>query len=154
MLRRRRHPELIAGTRPAGTTWSGTWSEWGYRVREQTGQPPVLEQAGVAVSYCTPAAAALPDDPAVSSTPSIALVACALTGRISRQTQAWFDGLWRLGCGPGRQEAVEIRRELADAYPDRYRPDLATSLRVLADVLDSLGSTTGAEAARHDANLG
>ena len=40
--------------------------------------PPVPEQAGVAVSYCTPAAAALPDDPAVSSRPSTAPVACAL----------------------------------------------------------------------------
>jgi hypothetical protein len=52
------------------------------------------------------------------------------------------------------QEAVEIRRELAAAYPDRYRPDLARSLRVLANALDSLGSTAEAEAARHEANLG
>ena len=52
------------------------------------------------------------------------------------------------------QEAVEIRRELAAAYPDRYRPDLAASLRVLANALDSLGSTAEAEAARHEANLG
>jgi hypothetical protein len=48
---------------------------------------------------------------------------------------------------------VEIRRELAAAYPDRYRPDLATSLRVLALALDGLGRTAEAETARRDADL-
>jgi hypothetical protein len=55
---------------------------------------------------------------------------------------------------PPAQDAVEIRRELAAAYPDRYRPDVARSLRVLANALDSLGRTAEAEAARHEADLG
>jgi uncharacterized protein HemY len=47
--------------------------------------------------------------------------------------------------------ATEIRRELAAAYPDRYRPDLARSLRVLAHALDDLGRTAEAEAVRREA---
>jgi len=52
---------------------------------------------------------------------------------------------------PAEQEAVAIRRELAGAYPDRYRPDLARSLRVLAVVLDQLERTAEADAARAEA---
>jgi Tetratricopeptide repeat len=51
------------------------------------------------------------------------------------------------------QEAAGIRRELAAAYPDRYRPELAVSLRILASALDSVGRTPEAEAVRHEANL-
>ena len=36
---------------------------------------------------------------------------------------------------PVEQEAVAIRRELAQANPDRYRPDLAQSLNNLAGTL-------------------
>jgi hypothetical protein len=54
------------------------------------------------------------------------------------------------GGGLGFQ-AVAIYRELAAAYPDRYRPDLATSLRVLARVLESLGQIAEAGKARSEA---
>ena len=37
------------------------------------------------------------------------------------------------------QEAVAIQRELAAAYPDRYRPDLATSLSNLGVTFSELG---------------
>jgi tetratricopeptide (TPR) repeat protein len=40
---------------------------------------------------------------------------------------------------PPAQEAVEIRRELAAANPDRYRPDLAASLSNLGVWLSALG---------------
>jgi tetratricopeptide (TPR) repeat protein len=40
---------------------------------------------------------------------------------------------------PPAQEAVEIRRELAAAYPDRYRPDLAASLSNLGVWFSELG---------------
>ncbi len=40
---------------------------------------------------------------------------------------------------PPAQEAVAIRRELAAAYPDRYRPGLATSLDNLGNRLSALG---------------
>jgi tetratricopeptide (TPR) repeat protein len=49
------------------------------------------------------------------------------------------------------EEAVAIRRELAAAYPDRYRPDLADSLVVLGDVLEGLNRTTEAERVRREA---
>jgi hypothetical protein len=50
------------------------------------------------------------------------------------------------------EEAVAIRRELAAANPDRYRPDLARSLRVLSQALEKLGRTAEASAARREAN--
>jgi tetratricopeptide (TPR) repeat protein len=40
---------------------------------------------------------------------------------------------------PAEQEAVEIRRELAAAYPDRYRRDLAASLSNLGADVSELG---------------
>ena len=40
---------------------------------------------------------------------------------------------------PVTDEAVAIRRELAAASPDRYRPDLATSLTRLSGILADLG---------------
>ena len=40
---------------------------------------------------------------------------------------------------PATQEGVEIYRELADAYPDRYRPDLAASMSNLGIRLSELG---------------
>jgi hypothetical protein len=40
---------------------------------------------------------------------------------------------------PPAQEAVEIRRELAASYPDRYRPDLAGSLSNLGNRFSELG---------------
>ena len=40
---------------------------------------------------------------------------------------------------PPAQEAVAIRRELAAAMPDRYRPDLAASLGFLGGVFSELG---------------
>ena len=52
---------------------------------------------------------------------------------------------------PVTEEAVVIWRELAEAYPDRYRPDLARSLRVLAHALDGLGRTAEAETVRREA---
>ena len=41
---------------------------------------------------------------------------------------------------PVTKEAVAIRRELADASPDRYRPDLAQSLDNLGYVLSDWGA--------------
>jgi tetratricopeptide repeat protein len=52
---------------------------------------------------------------------------------------------------PVTEESVAIRRELAAASPDRYRPDLAGSLSGLAGVLASLGRTADAEKIRRDA---
>jgi hypothetical protein len=52
---------------------------------------------------------------------------------------------------PVTEEAVTIRRELAAASPDRYRPDLVRSLNNLADVLAALGQHAGADAARNEA---
>ena len=58
-----------------------------------------------------------------------------------------------LGAGPpGRraarhEEAVAIRRELAAALPDRYRPDLARSLSNLSEILARLGLREEAAAA-------
>jgi len=50
------------------------------------------------------------------------------------------------------EEAVAIFRELAAALPDRYRPDPATSLSALGDVLPALGrAKRDAEAVRHEA---
>jgi tetratricopeptide (TPR) repeat protein len=54
---------------------------------------------------------------------------------------------------PVAEEAVAIRGKLAAAYPDRYRPGVARSLRVLARALDALGRPEEAEAARHEADL-
>jgi len=47
------------------------------------------------------------------------------------------------------QEAVEIRRELAAACPDRYRPALARSLDNLGNRFSELGRPAE-EAAAHD----
>lgn len=56
------------------------------------------------------------------------------------------------GLGSGeRQEAVAMYRKLAQADPDRYRPDLAASLGVLADSLDLLGRGGDGSAARSEA---
>ena len=52
---------------------------------------------------------------------------------------------------PVTQEAVAIRRELAAASPDRYRPDLARSLTNLAEALMALDRTADANAARDEA---
>ena len=49
---------------------------------------------------------------------------------------------------PATQEAVTIRRELAAANPDRYRPDLAGSLSNLGVRFSELGRPADAEAAR------
>ena len=49
------------------------------------------------------------------------------------------------------EEAVAMFRELAATDPDRYRPDLANSLRLLADVLEALGQEAEAEAVRREA---
>jgi hypothetical protein len=40
---------------------------------------------------------------------------------------------------PVTEEAVAIRRELVQANPDRYRPDLATSLTNLGEIFSQLG---------------
>jgi len=50
-------------------------------------------------------------------------------------------------------EAVATRRELAAAMPERYRLDLACSLRRMADIYENLGQVAdadpiGAEAAQ------
>ena len=52
---------------------------------------------------------------------------------------------------PATEEAVAMYRELAEANPGRYRPDLAWSLRVLADTLDVLGRRDDASRARSEA---
>jgi hypothetical protein len=49
------------------------------------------------------------------------------------------------------EEAVAMYRELAEADPGKYRPDLAASLRVLADSLDLLGRGGDGAAARSEA---
>jgi hypothetical protein len=49
------------------------------------------------------------------------------------------------------REAVTMYRELAQADPDRYRPDLAASPGVLADSLDLLGRGGNRSAARSKA---
>lgn len=49
------------------------------------------------------------------------------------------------------QEAVDIRRALAAARPDAFRPDLAISLWVLADCLDENGDLPGGMAANAEA---
>ena len=49
------------------------------------------------------------------------------------------------------QEAVSIRRELAAARPDAFRPDLATSLHNLATALAALGRREEALAASQEA---
>lgn len=66
----------------------------------------------------------------------------------------WFTslGLWASEAGHPAEEAVAIRRELAAGNPDRYRPDLARSLRVLADSLSLLGRSDEASAAWSEAD--
>ena len=49
------------------------------------------------------------------------------------------------------QEAVAMRRELAAARPDRFRPDLARALSVLAHVVGALGRPEEELAARQEA---
>jgi hypothetical protein len=46
---------------------------------------------------------------------------------------------------------VEIRRELAAASPDRYRPDLAQSLTNLGVLLTQLGRPAEGKAAQKEA---
>ncbi len=67
-------------------------------------------------------------------------ITCAQTGRPAEAL-------------PATQEAVSTRRELAAAYPDRYRPDLATALRVLALALNGLGRAPEAEVALRESEL-
>jgi len=45
---------------------------------------------------------------------------------------------------------VAIRRELAAANPDRYRPDLDDAVQLLASILESLGRTADADAVRRE----
>jgi hypothetical protein len=52
---------------------------------------------------------------------------------------------------PVTEEAVAIRRELAAAMPDRYRPDLARSLRRIAGIYEDLGEAAKADAIRAEA---
>jgi tetratricopeptide (TPR) repeat protein len=54
-------------------------------------------------------------------------------GTTLSQTGRWSEAL------PVTREAMEIRRELAAAYPDRYRPDLAGSLSNLGVRFSELG---------------
>ncbi|WP_433221798.1 hypothetical protein [Microtetraspora malaysiensis] len=49
------------------------------------------------------------------------------------------------------EEAVAIRRELADSYPDRYRPDLAASLSNLGIRFSKLDRLAEAEEIRGEA---
>ena len=49
------------------------------------------------------------------------------------------------------EEAVSIRRQLAAAYPDRYRPDLADSLNNLGVRLSELGRPADALLAEQEA---
>jgi hypothetical protein len=51
------------------------------------------------------------------------------------------------GALPVIQEAVAILRQLAAAYPDQYRPDLARSLQILTLVLGGLRHAGEAQAA-------
>jgi tetratricopeptide (TPR) repeat protein len=86
----------------------------------------------------------------------LAQAAAALTQRImtllpreeSPATRAyWLTALgarlWELGrrgeALPVFEEALAIRRQLADLSPDRYRPDLAQSLNNLGAALSELG---------------
>ncbi|MGE5287406.1 MAG: hypothetical protein ACM3ML_09440 [Micromonosporaceae bacterium] len=62
---------------------------------------------------------------------------------------------WELGrpadALPPAEEAAAIRRELAAATPDRYRPDLADSLSTLADICEQLGQFARAGSLRTEA---
>jgi hypothetical protein len=49
------------------------------------------------------------------------------------------------------QEAVAIRRDLAAAMPDRYRPDLAHSLSKLSFLLSALDRSADADTALNEA---
>ncbi|NIV15064.1 MAG: hypothetical protein GWN62_28585, partial [Aliifodinibius sp.] len=42
------------------------------------------------------------------------------------------------------KEAVDIGRKLSEASPQRYLPDLASSLNNLSDRLSAVGDTAGA----------
>jgi len=50
------------------------------------------------------------------------------------------------------EEAAGIYRQLAAAHPDAFLPHLATSLRNLADVLETLGRDSEAVKARTEAD--
>ena len=59
--------------------------------------------------------------------------------RALRVTSCLSDGGRREEALPVTEEAVAIYRELAAAYPDRYRPDLARSLSNLGAWFSALG---------------
>jgi len=82
-------------------------------------------------------------------------------------TLAWrLDAAETIGAVVGRWRPAGVRGppgggagggavyDRPSAYPDRYRPNLVRSLRVLANALDSQGRTAKAEAVRHEADLG
>lgn len=58
-------------------------------------------------------------------------------------------------CGAGSRERnrwrLAIRRELAAASTDQYRPDLAASLNNLSEILSTLGRKSEAEAVHDEA---
>jgi hypothetical protein len=95
--------------------------------------------------------------------PSIILTpaAVALAQRVLAQLPAnaqiairdyWLSalGIWLSELGrpaealPPAEEGVTIRRELAHANPDRYRPDMSQSLGLLAMIYEKLGKASGA----------
>jgi hypothetical protein len=53
---------------------------------------------------------------------------------------------------PAEQEAVAICRELAQADPGRYRPELARSLTKLCAIFSALGRHFEAEQVRNEVN--
>jgi hypothetical protein len=61
-------------------------------------------------------------------------------------------GMWREEALAAIEEAVTTYRELAQARPDAFLPNLATSLNNLASVLTSLGRTGEANAAQAEAD--
>ena len=84
--------------------------------------------------------------------PAAVTLSQQITSRLPAGTEPAVRAYWlsklgiRLVCaGPSRrrpachEEAVAIRRELAAASPDRYRPDLAASLANIGKVLSELG---------------
>ena len=51
------------------------------------------------------------------------------------------------------QEAVTVRRALAEAHPDAYLPNLAMSLNNLANLLESLGRSAESDVVRQEVTL-
>jgi Tetratricopeptide repeat len=81
------------------------------------------------------------------------------TGAPAELRARWLTSLgmwaWQAGCPAdglsAEQEAVAIRRELAEANPDRYRPDLATSLSNLGATFSELRRPAEALSAEQEA---